>query len=142
MIPPLTSNGYLPPYLGGNATTSAGMAPYKTTVLELATTFATTPDRREAFNGLLELREMLRSEGIDQGFQWIDGSYVENCEAIRGRPPDDIDVVTFFRRPKRPSQTRRLASVFSREVLAAIRTTCRQAENKMRRVLRGPRFAR
>lgn len=101
MIPPLTSDGYLPPYLGGHPTRSHGMAPFKTTVMELATTFATTTDRRVAFAGLLEFRQMLRSEGFENGFQWIDGSYVEACEYIRGRPPKDIDVVTFFRRPKR-----------------------------------------
>lgn len=30
-----------------------------------------------------------------QGFQWLDGSFVEDCETIRERPPTDIDIVTF-----------------------------------------------
>jgi len=36
---------------------------------------------------------------LTDGFQWLDGSFVENVEAHLGRPPNDIDVVTFFRRP-------------------------------------------
>ncbi|QDE41033.1 hypothetical protein FIV34_18410 [Luteibacter pinisoli] len=29
------------------------------------------------------------------GIQWINGSFVEDSESSRGRPPSDIDVVTF-----------------------------------------------
>jgi hypothetical protein len=45
---------------------------------------------------LLRLRTALRSNGIVQGFQWLDGSFVEHCETTRGVPPGDIDVITFF----------------------------------------------
>ncbi|NEX18799.1 hypothetical protein G3480_00420 [Thiorhodococcus mannitoliphagus] len=45
--------------------------------------------------GLAELRKALRSAGLADGFQWIDGSFVEDVEANRGRAPGDIDVVTF-----------------------------------------------
>ena len=31
-----------------------------------------------------------------RGFQWIDGSFVENVESLRARAPEDIDVVTFY----------------------------------------------
>ena len=31
--------------------------------------------------------------------QWIDGSFVEDVESTRNRPPKDIDVVTLFNRP-------------------------------------------
>jgi hypothetical protein len=34
--------------------------------------------------------------GVPIGFQWIDGSFVENIEKLEGRPPGDMDVVTFF----------------------------------------------
>lgn len=32
-------------------------------------------------------------------FQWLDGSFVEQCESTKGRPPQDIDVVTFYMPP-------------------------------------------
>ncbi len=34
--------------------------------------------------------------GIIYGFQWIDGSFLENVEVSENRSPNDIDVVTFF----------------------------------------------
>jgi hypothetical protein len=36
------------------------------------------------------------------GFQWIDGSFTEQCETARGRAPNDIDVITFFHLPPHP----------------------------------------
>jgi hypothetical protein len=56
-------------------------------------------ERVEVLLGLLDYRAALASHGIVKGFQWLDGSFVEDCEAIRGRAPADIDVVTFFWRP-------------------------------------------
>ncbi len=35
-----------------------------------------------------------------RGFQWINGSFVENVEMSRGRAPGDVDVVTFFHAPE------------------------------------------
>jgi hypothetical protein len=49
--------------------------------------------------GLLDLREAFRTIGITDGFQWINGSFVEDTETNRFRPPDDIDVVTLANRP-------------------------------------------
>jgi hypothetical protein len=49
--------------------------------------------------GLFGFRAALRAEGFAAGFQWIDGSFVENCEAFRGRDPSDIDIVSLLRRP-------------------------------------------
>jgi hypothetical protein len=37
--------------------------------------------------------------GIVEGFQWIDGSFIEDAEKSRGRPPADIDIITFGGRP-------------------------------------------
>jgi len=31
--------------------------------------------------------------------QWIDGSFLESIEILESRPPNDVDVVTFFRLP-------------------------------------------
>jgi hypothetical protein len=58
--------------------------------------------RREILFGFLELRDALRSLGVVAGFQWIDGSFSEQCETFRGRPPNDLDVVTFFSPPQLP----------------------------------------
>lgn len=49
--------------------------------------------------GLIAYRENLRSLGLRDGFQWIDGSFVEQIEFTRSRPPADVDVLTFARRP-------------------------------------------
>jgi hypothetical protein len=41
----------------------------------------------------------LTAIGIVVGQQWIDGSFVENVETNRGRPPADVDIVTLAYRP-------------------------------------------
>lgn len=41
----------------------------------------------------------MKQTGIIDGFQWIDGSFFEDCESIQNRPPRDMDVVTFGHRP-------------------------------------------
>lgn len=33
---------------------------------------------------------------IIYGFQWLNGSFMENIEISQNRPPKDLDVVTFF----------------------------------------------
>lgn len=48
--------------------------------------------------GLLDYRKELLALGFD-GFQWVDGSFCEDVERVRGRPPGDIDVVTVTARP-------------------------------------------
>ena len=52
----------------------------------------------------MDYRNAFYAAGITQGFQWIDGSFVENVER-RHRPgkeprPYDIDVVTFYSPPE------------------------------------------
>lgn len=74
-------------------------SPYLATVEELADSFCTSVERAEILNGFLSFREELRREGFVEGFQWIDGSFVENCERVKGRPPGDVDVVSLLRRP-------------------------------------------
>ncbi len=68
-------------------------------MVELVQRFATSVERREILLGLLDYREALRNSGVTNGFQWLAGSFLEDVEAIRGRPPADIDVVTFGPRP-------------------------------------------
>lgn len=105
MIPSINSSGVLPPFLPGDEPTrSAAMAPYPASITELASEFAHTPERSAILCGLLDYRGRLRQAGFDQGFQWIDGSFLEDCERIRGRPPKDVDLVTFARRPQQHQQ--------------------------------------
>ena len=94
-IPPYTMEGVLPPHTG-NPTQSADLSPYPTTTPDLVTHFATTPERRVILRGFLQLRARLQSLGVVHGFQWIDGSFLENVETVRGQPPQDVDVVTFY----------------------------------------------
>ncbi|ARS34296.1 hypothetical protein CA264_01920 [Pontibacter actiniarum] len=35
-------------------------------------------------------------EDIILGYQWLDGSFLEDIETLEKRPPKDIDVVTFY----------------------------------------------
>ena len=97
-IPPFSSDGLLPPYLGGSPGEQEGlMSPYKVSLTELVVHFATSPERIDILRGFLQYRADLRSFGFATGFQWIDGSFVERIDAIRA--PRDVDLVTFFERP-------------------------------------------
>ena len=91
----------LPPYLGTPCSSST-LAPYECTIEELCERFATTPKRKQILEGFLNFRAELLALGI-QGFQWIDGSFMENVEVQQGRDPGDIDVVTFIRNPLLPN---------------------------------------
>jgi hypothetical protein len=46
----------------------------------------------------------LRKVGLKDGFQWVDGSFVEDKEKTKGMAPKDVDVVTVFKRPAGLSQ--------------------------------------
>jgi hypothetical protein len=64
--------------------------------MDLVTRFATTPERQAIIAGLLAYRHALHATGLVRGFQWLDGSFAEHVEVIEQRPPNDIDVVTFY----------------------------------------------
>lgn len=53
--------------------------------------------RRELLLGLLDFRAGLHEVGLADGFQWVDGSFVEDSMQRDGREPRDLDVVTFYR---------------------------------------------
>lgn len=99
MIPAFNSSNVLPPYLGANPGARGEMSPYQASMTEIVRRFATSPARVTIIEGLLAYRENLANLGIVDGFQWIDGSFVENVEVLCGRAPADVDVVTFARRP-------------------------------------------
>jgi hypothetical protein len=77
----------------------ASQSPYKTTPENLILRFGISPARNEILRGLLTYREALRTAGLQEGFQWIDGSFVEDKEKSKGLAPADVDVVTLFKRP-------------------------------------------
>lgn len=99
MIPAWNTSGILPPFIGAEPTSGALMSPYVVRASHVVDRFATSLPRITILRGWLQFRADLRLLGIDRGFQWLDGSFVEHCEAIRGRPPKDLDLVTFGNMP-------------------------------------------
>lgn len=99
MIPDFNNSSVLPPFIGEDPTVRKGVAPYSTTLVELINRFSTSKERIGILAGLLEYRELLRKLGFVDGIQWIDGSFVEDCEKLRSESPKDVDVVTFAKRP-------------------------------------------
>jgi hypothetical protein len=55
-------------------------------------------------DGLLKFRAKLHEVGIISGFQWLDGSFLEQIEILESRHPRDMDVVTFFDMPPGENQ--------------------------------------
>lgn len=94
-IPTWSGAGFLPPWIA-NPAHSAGRSPYRASMLEFVQRFAITDARIIICQGLLDYRAELRKLGV-HGFQWLDGSFVEDVENFRpAKPhPGDIDVVTF-----------------------------------------------
>jgi hypothetical protein len=98
-IPDFTIDGILPPFIGstGPGGASNDMTPYIVTAEEVAIRFGTTENRRDILRKWLNFRADLRTAGFVRGFQWIDGSFVENKE------PQDIDVMSFTYSPTIPT---------------------------------------
>ncbi|MDY0781274.1 DUF6932 family protein [Tenacibaculum sp. IB213877] len=94
-IPNFDHNNVLPPHLG-NPTQRTHLSPYTCTILELCHKFSTSKERIEILKGLIDFRKKMTKNGIIHGFQWIDGSFIEDIEKIENRPPKDIDAVTFY----------------------------------------------
>ena len=98
VIPAFDSRGFLPPFIGADATTPA-RSPYEASMSELVAALGTTPERYNLLVGLIRYRELLGSFGYTQGMQFVDGSFVENVETRESRSPGDIDVFSFLIRP-------------------------------------------
>ena len=99
MIPPFSISGALPPFVGPNPADRAGSSPYVVMMSEIVRRFGVTAERVHLLTGLLNYREELRRLGVTDGEQWINGSFVEDIETTRGRPPADVDVITLAVRP-------------------------------------------
>ena len=90
----------MPPFLTDPVVTAR--SPYHISLVDLIVRFGNTESRRKQLIELLDFRSQLHKAGITKGFQWIDGSFVEEVEQTRPeRPaPKDIDVVTFYHLPE------------------------------------------
>lgn len=99
MIPSWNLAGLIPPIRPGEEGHGTDRSPYNATFSEVIEHLGITPDRLAILTGLLGYRQALYNIGITEGFQWLDGSFVEDVETLKGRSPNDVDVVTFFRLP-------------------------------------------
>lgn len=98
VIPDWTPQGVLPP-INSVSPTSTDRSPYVVSLTDVVMRFATSPERIRILTGLLDYRAALHTIGMNSGFQWLDGSFLEEVETLENRSPRDIDVVTFFHRP-------------------------------------------
>ena len=95
MIPHMNASSVLPPYIGLEPGVKADMSPYVVSMSDVVARFATSLERVAILRGLLSYRDAVRALGLTEGHQWLDGSFVEDVESVRKRPPQDIDIVTF-----------------------------------------------
>lgn len=104
MIPCWNMAGVLPAIRPGKEGNDSDRSPYAVTLKQVVERFASTPDRIIILKGLFDYRKALHDLGITQGFQWLDGSFMEEIEAIESRSPRDLDVVTFLNIPDGKSE--------------------------------------
>lgn len=97
-IPAWNPQGLLPPIDVLNPT-SVERSPYRVALTDVLVRFATSKERRQILRGWLGYRAALHSMGLTDGFQWLDGSFLEQVETLENRPPQDMDVVTFTNFP-------------------------------------------
>lgn len=102
-IPDWDLHGVVPP-IRLSAPTSRDRSPYSVSLIDFILRFGTTAARREIISGFLNYRDALRGVRIVRGYQWIDGSFIEDIETIEYRDPRDIDVVTLFHLPEGETQ--------------------------------------
>ena len=94
-IPAWSNAGVLPPIHPSVPSNSLDRSPYLVELVTLMDRFSTSPERMNILDGLLRFRAGLHQAGIMSGFQWLDGSFLEQVEVLEERPPRDVDVVNF-----------------------------------------------
>jgi hypothetical protein len=94
-IPQWNVDGVLPP-CDMDDPISDYRSPYSVSLTDCILRFGTTQARRAILEGFMKFRSALHSVNLTKGFQWIDGSFLENVEEIEKRDPHDIDLVTFY----------------------------------------------
>lgn len=92
-IPLWNSQGVLPATVSA---TGSYRSPYTVVALQLVERFATSKERCKILLGFFKYRAALYSAGLTSGFQWLDGSFMEQVELSENRAPRDIDVVSFL----------------------------------------------
>jgi hypothetical protein len=123
-IPAWTADGVLPP-INASQPVSPERSPYTVSLTDYVLRFGDTPERRSVLDGYLRYRRMLHAAGLVKGFQWLDGSFLERIETIEGRPPNDMDVVTFYHLPSGTSQRQLAAKAPELTDSALVRSTFR-----------------
>ncbi len=104
MIASWNMAGVLPPIWPGEDGQSPNRSPYLVKLTEVIEHFSITPERIAILDGFLNYRAALHQANIVKGFQWLDGSFLENVEVLESRAPKDVDVVTFFHLPNDQTQ--------------------------------------
>lgn len=99
MIPEWNMQGVLPPIRPGSQGHEPDRSPYQVPLVSVVERFAKTAERIQIIEGFLKYRQELYDVGINSGFQWLDGSFMEQIEQLESRSPNDVDVVTFFHLP-------------------------------------------
>jgi hypothetical protein len=102
-VPVWNSRGWIDP-IDVLAPTSVNRSPYVVSLRDFVLEFATTPRRASVLGGLLQYRSELHTAGLKNGFQWLDGSFLENVELLESRDPGDVDVVTYYQMPTNQTQ--------------------------------------
>ena len=123
-IPPWTADGVLPP-INVSQPVSPERSPYVVSLTDYVLRFGDTAERRTILDGFLRYRAALHGAGVVQGFQWLDGSFLEHVEVTEGRAPNDVDVVTFYRLPPGLSQAQLAAKAGAFLTHASVKTTFR-----------------
>ncbi|MFH1139673.1 MAG: hypothetical protein V1816_26655 [Pseudomonadota bacterium] len=104
ILPHWNGVGVLPPVRPEMPGNSPERSPYRVPLAGFVDRFATSPERMAILKGLLLFRGKLHELGIVSGFQWLDGSFLEQIEILESRHPRDMDVVTFFDMPTGENQ--------------------------------------
>ena len=94
-IPAFDHNLVLPPH-AGDPRVPGDLSPYPCTTLDVVQHFATTPERVKILRGFLNFRKQLDAHGLVCGYQWLDGSFLEDIETSESRPPNDLDILTIY----------------------------------------------
>lgn len=99
-LPSFDPSGLLPPFNGADAAT-ADRSPYFCAMSEMCAAFGTSDHRKDLLCKLIAYRALIASDDYVDGLQFIDGSFVENVEALESRNPNDIDVFSMLVPPQK-----------------------------------------
>lgn len=104
-IPDWNLSGIIPPIRPGVMGHDPDRSPYKVELIEVVQKFTLSQERANILTGLMSYRAAWHRAGVTSGFQWLDGSFLENIEETENRAPRDMDVVTFFHIPAGHNQS-------------------------------------